>query len=290
MKFIKKILYPHPALIIVLFPVSMVLMICSLLYFGSTEIISIVSYALSFYSLSLVCLRIPNLIVWVKKIKNDNKYIKKLTTDTHFRINITLYSSLIWNIAYALFQLCLGFYHKSFWFYSMATYYIMLGVMRFFLVRYTLKYKAGELYEIELKKYNLCGWLLLVMNVAVSIIIFFIIYWGRTFYHHQITTIALAAYTFVTFTFAIVNFVKYRKYNSPIYLAVKAISLVAACVSMVTLTTTMLTTFGDADMLEFKNIILTLVGSAVAIFIITISVLIIIKTKKQLKLLNNKGE
>ena len=121
------------------------------------------------------------------------------------------------------------------------------------------------------------------MNLAVSVIIFFIIYFGRTFYHHQITTITLAAYTFVTFTFAIINFIKYRKYNSPVYLAVKSISLAAACVSMVTLTTTMLTTFGDESMLEFKNIILSFVGGAVAAFIITMSVLIIIKTNKQLK-------
>lgn len=287
MNIIKKILYPHIAVILVLFPISMVLMICSLLYLGSTEIISIISYVFAFYSLTLVCLRIPNMINWFKKVKADNKYLRRLTNDTHFRINITLYSSLIWNIAYALFQLCLGFYHMSFWFYSMATYYIMLAVMRFYLVRHTTKHKAGELFELELKRYNICGWLLLFMNIAVSVIIFYITYFGKTFYHHEVTTITLAAYTFFTFTFSIINFIKYRKYNSPVYLATKAISLVAACVSMVTLTTTMLTTFGGEDVIEFKKIILTFVGSVVALFIIAISLLIIIKTKKQLKQIKN---
>lgn len=283
MNVIKKIIYPHLAVILVLFPLSMVLMICSMLYFGTENIISIISYVVAFYSLCTVCFRIPKIISWCKRIKDDNKYIKRITTDTQFRMNITLYCSLLWNLAYALFQLCLGFYHMSFWFYSMAAYYLMLGIMRFYLVRHTSKHQAGEFYELELKRYNLCGWLLLVMNLAVSVIIFFIIYFGRTFYHHQITTITLAAYTFVTFTFAIINFIKYRKYNSPVYLAVKSISLAAACVSMVTLTTTMLTTFGDESMLEFKNIILSFVGGAVAAFIITMSVLIIIKTNKQLK-------
>ena len=80
--------------------------------------------------------------------------------------------------------------------------------------------------EIELKKYRFCGWILLLMNVSVSIIIFFMIYWNRTFVHHEITTIALAAYTFFTFTLAIINLVKYRKYNSPIYIATKSINLV----------------------------------------------------------------
>lgn len=285
MNFIKKILYPSVAVMLVLFVISMVFMIFSLLYIGSTEVVSIISYIFAFYSLTLICLRIPNMLDWFKKVKNDNKYLRRLTTDTRFRINFTLYSSLIWNVLYALFQLCLGFYHMSFWFYSMATYYIMLAVMRFYLVRHTTKHKAGELFEIELKRYNLCGWLLLFMNTAVSAIIFYIIYFGRTFYYHEVTTITLAAYTFFTFIFSIINFIKYRKYNSPVYLAVKVISLVAACVSMVTLTTTMLTTFGGEDILEFKKIILTLVGSFVALFIITISLLIINKTKKQLKIL-----
>ena len=160
---------------------------------------------------------------------------------------------------------------------------IMLAVMRFYLVRHTTKYKAGEIMEVELKKYHLCGWFLLFINIAVSIIIFYITYFGRTFYHHEITTITLAAYTFFTFTFSIINFIKYRKFNSPVYLGAKAISLVAACVSMVTLTTTMLTTFGGNDVIEFKKIILTTEGSFVALFIIAISLLIIIKTKKQLK-------
>ncbi len=283
MNFIKKIIYPHIAIILVLFPLSMVLMICSMLYFGTKSIISIVSYVFAVYALCTVFFRIHNIISWCKKVKNDNKYIKRITTDTQFRMNISLYCSLLWNLAYALFQLCLGFYHMSFWFYSMAAYYLMLAIMRFYLVRHTSKHQAGQFYELELKRYNLCGWLLLVMNVVVTGIIFFIIYFGRTFHHHQITTITLAAYTFVTFTFAIINFIKYRKYNSPIYLAVKSISLVAACVSMVTLTTTMLTTFGDESMIEFKNIILSFVGGAVAVFIITMSVLIIIKTNKQLK-------
>ena len=68
---------------------------------------------------------------------------------------------------------------------------------------------------------------------------------NRTFHHHEITTIALAAYTFTSLTFAIINTVKYRKYHSPVYSASKAISLASACVSLLTLESTMLTTFGN---------------------------------------------
>ena len=146
------------------------------------------------------CFRIPNMINFFKKVKEDNKYIQRWVNYLLFRVNVMLYGSLLLNVAYALFQLCLGFYHMSFWFYSMAVYYIMLAFIRFYLSKHTKKYQPGEKLEMELKRYNFCGWLLLFMNIAVVLIIFFIIYWGRTFYHHEITTIALAAYTFLAFT------------------------------------------------------------------------------------------
>lgn len=282
MKKIKKIIYPHIVILLSFVPISFSLLIYSLIYLGTNSIISYISYALSFYSLLIFCFRIPNIINYFKKVKNENKYLKRLFNDVHFRINLSLYGTLIINIIYSIFQLGLGFYHNSFWFYSMAIYYFLIALMRYYLVRHTRNYKPGEELEIELKKYRFCGWILLLMNVSVSIIIFFMIYWKRTFVHHEITTIALAAYTFFTFTLAIINLVKYRKYNSPIYIATKSINLVVSSVSMITLETTMLTTFGGNDVPLFRTLILSLSGGAVAIFILIMAILIIVKANRAL--------
>ena len=156
---------------------------------------------------------------------------------------------------------------------------------------HTKKYKPGDELLAEYKRYNFCGWILLVLNLAVTMMIFFIIYFDRTFYHHQITTIALATYTFITFTLSIYNFIKYRKYKSPVYQATKSINLVAACVSMMTLTTTMLTTFGTEDIIEFKKILLSCVGGVISLFILIIAIQIINFTTKTIKEMKyNKGE
>jgi len=281
-KKIKKIIYPHIVILLSFVPISFSLLIYSLIYLGTNSIISYISYILSFYSLLIFCFRIPNMINYFKKVKDENKYLKRLFNDVHFRINLSLYGTLIINIIYSIFQLGLGFYHNSFWFYSMAIYYFLIALMRFYLVRHTRNYKPGEELEIELKKYRFCGWILLLMNVSVSIIIFFMIYWNRTFVHHEITTIALAAYTFFTFILAIINLVKYRKYNSPIYIATKSINLVVSSVSMITLETTMLTTFGGNDVPLFRTLILSLSGGAVAIFILIMAILIIVKANRAL--------
>lgn len=283
MKALKKILYPNLAFVIVLFPIAIGLVTYSLVKSDVNSFLKYFSYVLSFYSLLIVCLRIPNIINYVKKIKKENKLISRYFEDVQFRINISLYGQLLWNTAYAVFQLILGLTTKSFWFYTMACYYILLASIRLFLSKHTKKYKPGELIEVELKKYNLCGWLLLVMNFIVSIMIFFFIYLDKNIIHGQIITIGIATYTFITFSLAIKNAITYRKYNSPVYSAAKIINLLCGCVSMMTLTVTMLTTFGGEDSATFNKVIMFITGAAVSIFILLMAIIMIKSSSKKLK-------
>ena len=281
-KLLKAIIYPHIVVVVFLTATSILGLIYSFSIKNAIPFLQYLSYIVSAYTLSIICFRLPKIINYFKSLKKENKHLQRWFSDVHLRMNVSLYGSLIWNVAFAIFQLVLGVYHKSFWFYSMFAYYIMLGVMRFFLVKHTRKYKANEEAEIEVKKSILCGWLLIAMNLALGVIVFFIVYWNRTFYHHMITTIAMAAYTFFTFTFAIINLVRYKKYNSPVYSSAKTISLIAGAVSMLTLETTMLTTFGTTEGPLFNQIMLSCTGVAVIGFAITMAVLMIVKGKKQL--------
>ncbi len=129
------------------------------------------------------------------------------------------------------------------------------------------------------------------MNLAIALIIFFMVYWNRTFHHHEITTIVLATYTFTSLTFAIINIVKYRKYNSPVFMASKAISLASACVSMLILESTMLTTFGKETMsLTKRHVLLGISGGVISVFIIFMAVYMIVQGTKNIKLLKAAGE
>ncbi len=278
----KRLLYPHLAVIICLLPISISFLILSLIYLTSTSILAILSYVLAFYILVVVCLRIPRIVAYFKRVKNENKFLKHWFEDVHFRMNLSLYGSLIWNIAFAIFQLVLGFYHNSMWFYAMFGYYTVLGLMRFFLIKHTGIYKANEQVEFETKKYILCGWLLLLINLTLTIIVVLIVVNYKTFGYGMITTISLAAYTFVTFTFAIINKVKYKKYNSMVYSAAKTISFIAACVSMLTLETTMIATFGGQDGGNLGQILIPITGFIVLGAVIAFAITMIIKGIKKL--------
>lgn len=287
----KAILFPHIAIMLILLPIATVCLVYALVFLGSHSPVSIASYVIAFYTLLTWCFRIPNLIVFFKTFKRENKYAKLWQEDAHLRMNVSLYGTLLFNTAYALLQLGMGFWHRSFWFCSLAAYYIFLAVMRFFLVRHTRKHLPGDQMLQELRKYRTCGIVFLVMNLALALIIFFMVYWNRTFHHHEITTITMAAYTFTAFTLAIVNMVKYRKYNSPVYSAAKAISLTAACVSMLTLENTMLTTFGDGTMsLAGRRIFLGVSGGAIAVFIIVLAIYMIVQGTKKIKIMETTKE
>ena len=280
----KALLFPHIAIMIILIPVATVLLVGSMVFIGTESPIAIVSYVIAAYTLTVWCFKIPYLINFFKTFKNENKYARRWQDDTRLRVNMSLYGSLTWNALYGILQLWLGFYHHTFWFYSLGAYYICLGVMRFFLARHTTRYAPGERMQTELKKYRACGIVFLVMNLALALIIFFMVYWNRTFEHHMITAIAMAAYTFTALTTAIINVIKYRKYNSPVFSASKAISLAAALVSMLTLESTMLTTFGDGTMTATtQKWMLGATGGVISILIVATAIYMIVVGTKKLK-------
>ena len=280
----KALLFPHIAIMIILVPIAAVLLVGSMVFLGTESPVAIVSYVISAYTLTVWCFKIPHIISFLKAFRNENKYAKKWREDTRLRMNVSLYGSLIWNALYGLFQLWLGFYHHTFWFYSFGAYYICLGVMRYFLARHTTRYAPGERMRDELLKYRACGIVFLVMNLALALIIFFMVYWNRTFEHHMITAIAMAAYTFTSLTMAIINVIKYKKYKSPVYSASKAISLAAALVSMLTLESTMLTTFSDETMTPTtQKWMLGATGGVISVLIVATAVYMIVIGTRKLK-------
>ena len=145
--------------------------------------------------------------------------------------------------------------------------------------------------QTELIKYRACGWVFLLMNLALTLIIFFMVYFNRTFEHHMITAIAMAAYTFTALTIAIINVIKYRRYNSPVFSASKIISLTAALVSMLTLESTMLTAFGDGTMTATdQKWMLGATGGAISVLIVATAIYMIVVGTKKLKELKTEVE
>ena len=117
---------------------------------------------------------------------------------------------------------------------------------------------------------------------------FLLIYGNHFVKHHEITVITLATYTFISLTMAIIGGVKYLRKNDCVYSCAKMVTLISASISLVTLTNTMLATFGgDASL---RAVILPFLSGAVSIFIIIGAIFIICKTTITLRVLKNEQE
>lgn len=288
-RWLRALLWPPMAVVLLLLPVAAAALVYAFLRLEEQSALRIGAYALSAYTLTVWCIRIPAIVRWISKFQQGNPYARRWLTDTRLRVNVTLCANAVWNLAYGGLQLGLGIYHGSFWFWALAVYYASLAVMRLSLLRCTVRHAPGADMGRELRHYRGCGRVLLLTNLALSAIVFFMVFRGHTVRHHEITTIAMAAYTFTSLTMAIINLVRYRRLGSPAFSASRAISLASACVSMLTLEGTMLETFGGAEMTAWtKTLFLGLSGLAICALIVAMAIYMIVHGGRTIKELENE--
>lgn len=279
----KRLLFPHPALAALLMVVAMTSLIYGFAEWSETDARRIASYVLSFYALVVLTLRTPDLLARVRRFCRENRYYRRYRFDVQLRMNVSLWGSFAYNAAYAAFQLVLGVHHHTAWFYAMAGYYALLAMMRLMLGRHIRAFVPGAEKRAEWRKYRLCGAGLGLMNLALSVFVMDFVRNSRASHHHEITVIAMAAYTFGSLSLAIANVVRYRRYESPVCSAAKALSLASATVSMLSLENAMLTTFGKADYRLFSKRMLGASGAAASALILAMAVFMIVRATKNLK-------
>lgn len=199
-------------------------------------------------------------------------------SDMHFRAEISIYTTFALNAAFSVYKAYLGIAYRSLWFGSVASYYIVLSVMRFLLMRQILKREddAGA----NMRRYRSCGYCLLILTLELSVMAYIMIRYntGSTYPGHLIY--ATAGYTFYNFYLAVHNIFRYRKLNNPVISASKCISLACALVSVFTLQAAMLMRFGNGTSFQYAMN----VGTAAVVFsaVLALSLFMIIKSTRAL--------
>lgn len=284
---LKKFIFPHPFIIFVLFNLSVVTLVYIFINHWETNILAILFYVVAFYTLVVVCVRIPGIVKRVKTKLHENKYTDAYLTDKDLRMRISMYRGLLISFVFATFKIIMGFIYNSSWLFAMAGYNTILSLMRFVVIFRSQKKGLSEIEERRrgLQSYQVCGWLVMVLNIAVSVVMFMVIVQKQTIEYHMIVTIGLAAFTFYCFTMAIINMVKYRDRKNPVYAAIKRIDMVKAIVSIFTLQVAMLTTFSGEGADIDVRLMNVLTGFAVTIAINTIGAMMLAGVKGDLQAL-----
>lgn len=202
--------------------------------------------------------------------------------------NSILISAFI-NTAYAVFNFFVGWKNNSPWFVSVGAYYLLLCLIRFFILKEAgtaSKKLCDERMRFELKIYRTVGIIMFLVNIAMSVMAVQMIWQNSGTVHSEIMTIAMATFTFYFLTVAIINLQKYRKTEQPIHSAAKMLNFACALMSVFTLQNTMFSAFGGGDIVKPMN---TATGSAVFILVFGLAIYMIRRGNKLLKEIDKNG-
>ncbi|MCL1828518.1 MAG: hypothetical protein FWG32_03370 [Oscillospiraceae bacterium] len=285
-----RILHPNTLLIFLLAPLSAAALIFTFTAGRENTVIGYISYALSAYATAVLTINIPEVSARARALVRSsriwsliygNKYGNRFITDLPYRAIVSLYMSLFMNTLYAAFKLIAGIRYASFWYGADAVFYSVLSAAQFLMLRHVRK-KETDL-ENEYRQYRFCGFLLFALNTAFTGVVFQIVRQNMGYRYPGLMIYIVASYAFICMAVAVVNVIKYRKLNSPVLSAVKAIRLAKASVAMYSLQTAMLISFGGEESEAFKNLMNGLTGVGVCLFICGLAVFMIIRANNNLK-------
>ncbi len=283
----KKLLFPPIWLMAVLTLISAAMLIWVFVTGRSESPVAYAVYVLSFYTLSVVtvfCVMVlPGQYRQIRQKIYDTPLGNRYMTDRAFRTKVSLYFSLGVNLLYVLLNVLLWYLQRSWWFVTLAVYYVILSLMRFLLVRYVRRNAIGSSILDEWKRSRVCSYILLTVNLALSGAVLMILYQNRGFEYGGILIYIMAAYTFYITISTLVDIIKYRKLGSPIMSMAKIVSLSAALVSMLNLETAMFSQFGQDMKPENQRLFIMLTGAGVSVIVVTLSVLRIVKATRAIR-------
>lgn len=288
-KIYEKLMFPPLWLLILLTVFStagLVLVFCLKL---DTHPAAYAVYGISAYTVTVLVLFLiqilPGKYHSIRARVHTHPYGNKYLTDVGYKVKISLYLSLAINLVYSAFKLVTGILFSSLWLGTFAIYYMLLSALRFIPLRYMRRETApAQALAAEFRQYRLCAVLLLVLTLTLTGIVAPMIVQGKASTYPGFLIFAVAAYTFYTVTTSFIDLVKYRKYERPVLSASKAIKFASALVSLISLEAAMLSQFGEDD--DFRRLMLALTGGAICVIVLAMSVFMLIRSTRALKMLN----
>ena len=185
--------------------------------------------------------------------------------------------SLSFNIAFATYHLVMGLVTSSWWLLTLGSYYLVLSVVRFVVLRSKSK-------ECFVARFT--GWMLILLTIPLGGTVILSIARDRGYELHMIVMIAMAAYAFTRITLATIKLIKARRSTSATLITLRNISFADAFVSIFALQRSMLVSFDG--MTEAEIVIMNaMLGSAVCVIVFLLGVNLLRNKKALFKTLDN---
>lgn len=258
------------------------------------SIITYVIYTLSFYTLctltAYIIIKAPSRVRELKHRVYSTKYGSKYREDIDFRTRVSLYATLALNLGNVALNVLWGLLNQTHWFFILAFYYATLTAMRFIISFYSRRHKVGEDLLSEWKRTRVCAFVMLLINLSLSGVVLMMMYRSRGFRYEGMLIYVMAAYSFYHIIRTVIDFIRLRRFASPILTMVKEISLASALVSMLSLETAMFATFSNGMSAADQRIFIAATGAGICVIVSAMSVYTLINATKNIRKLVNKND
>lgn len=255
------------------------------LVLGENTPFAYVSYVLSAYALTVFTAVIVPLFSSAGQLAHSVPLAHRYITDIYFKVRSSLLLSFFINLCYAGFKLVGAVVYSSFWDGALAAYYILLCAVRFYLLRRVPKDGRGQNLCRELQYSRMTGIFLVLLDLALGGVATKIVEGGYGSSYPGTLIYMAALYAFYSLTMAVVNMVKFRKFQSPVLSAAKAVHLTTALVSIFNLETAMLSQFGEGDE-HFRLVMTACTAFAVCVMVLGTAVLMVISSTRKIRRLS----
>ncbi|MBQ2920736.1 MAG: hypothetical protein IJE58_06105 [Oscillospiraceae bacterium] len=269
MERINKWLFLPGYLVLLLGGVSGCALVCVFLNEWESRWFAYPVYVLAFYALVTACIwGYPRFIAWVRKPPQERRIRFPLEPKKDFVRSLML--SLGVNVCYGLFHLIMGLFLRSGWMLCNGGYYLVNALILGILVGYERRIAGiGDDYRrlrTGWRVYELCGGLLLALNLWMSVMVFEMIWKGHGEQYPGLMVFAVAAYTFYKLTIAITRVILCRKSRSPIQGVAWNMDLIEAMMSLFALQTGLFAAFGQD--FEHQTLMNCFTGGAVCLLVV----------------------
>ena len=185
----------------------------------------------------------------------------------------TAFISFTLNAAFSAYHLFLGIWSRSWWLMTLGVYYLVLSMIRFYVLRTKRQQRSMT---------RLVGVLLLVLSIPLAGTVVLAVVKDRGKILHEILMISMATFVFAKITLATINLIKARKCCAPKQLALRNLSFADAFVSIFALQRSMLVSFGEmkAAHIMLFNI---LTGTAVWFIVLLLGVNLLVSRKIKMR-------
>ena len=185
-------------------------------------------------------------------------------------------ASLSFNIAFASYHLILGLITSSWWLLTLGSYYLVLSIVRFVVLR-------SKNQERFVTKFT--GWMLMLLSIPLAGTVILSVVRDRGLKLHMIVMLAMAVYAFTKITLATIKLVKARRSTSATLITLRNISFADAFVSIFALQRSMLVSFEGMTEVEIVIMNATL-GSAVCVIVFLLGMNLLRSKKLLFRTLN----